>query len=472
MTDLISLILNSPGECIYGVDTNDNCTFVNKQFLNVLGFSNFDEIVGKNMQYLIHQSNKDSSSNIKNSFGISKSILAGECIEFEKATIWRKDGTAILVEYSSFPQYKKGLIIGTVLSFKDFSKRIEYKNSLISISNHDLLTGLYNRHFFAEEYKRMDNPNCYPLGVLMVDVNGLKIVNDAFGNKAGDIALKSIARIFKKSIRKQDIVARIGGDEFVALLPKVTVDEIEKIKIVLMKGTLKLYVESINISVATGYAIKHDNSEGNLDEIMRLAENHLLRHKIVEGGSFRSNAIKSILKVLTDKYAEERIHSEKVKQLCRKTGIALELNERDIKELELAGMYHDIGKISIPDAILNKPGRLTKDEFSIMKTHPVISYQILRAADKHSDLAIHALYHHERWDGKGYPSGKSGEDIPLFSRIVCIVDAYDAMTSVRMYKDKMTLNYAVKEIISCSGTQFDERIAKIFVTKVLNVPWK
>jgi HD-GYP domain-containing protein (c-di-GMP phosphodiesterase class II) len=140
--------------------------------------------------------------------------------------------------------------------------------------------------------------------------------------------------------------------------------------------------------------------------------------------------------------------------------------------LELAGMYHDIGKISIPDAILNKPGRLTEEEFDIMKTHPEVSYQILRAADEYSDLAIHALYHHERWDGKGYPSGKQGEDIPLFSRIITVADAYEAMTSVRVYKDKMNQKDAVNEIIRCSGTQFDKAIAKVFVTKVLHKEWK
>jgi len=139
----------------------------------------------------------------------------------------------------------------------------------------------------------------------------------------------------------------------------------------------------------------------------------------------------------------------------------------NLKELELAGMYHDIGKISLPDAILNKPSKLTKEEFDVIKTHPEISYQILRAADEYSDLAIHALHHHEKWDGSGYPSGLKGEEIPLFSRIISVADAFEAMTAVRPYKNRMSVKDALDEIIRCSGTQFDANIAKIFIEKVM-----
>lgn len=118
-----------------------------------------------------------------------------------------------------------------------------------------------------------------------------------------------------------------------------------------------------------------------------------------------------------------------------------------------------------------KKGKLTNGEYDTIKTHPEIGYQILRAADEYSDLAIHALYHHERWDGKGYLKGLLGEEIPLFSRIICVADAFEAMTSVRTYKDKISDEEAVKEIIRCAGTQFDKMIAKVFVEKVMKFPW-
>ena len=367
---------------------------------------------------------------------------------------------------------KNGDVIEVIISFIDISAIKNKGFELEYAANNDFLTGLYNRRYFVEKFSKMDNPKYYPLGVMMIDVNGLKIINDAYGYDAGDITLKKAARILKESMRKQDVITRIGGDEFAVILPNIDIDEIEMMKKAINKKSGKETINNLVISLATGYEIKTEDTKANLDEMLRLAENHMYRHKLSEGASVRNNAIKAILKTLTDKFDKERIHSVKVSQLCKKIGEALELNEGALKGLELAGMYHDIGKISIPDAILNKPGRLTEEEFDIMKTHPEVSYQILRAADEYSDLAIHALYHHERWDGKGYPSGKQGEDIPLFSRIITVADAYEAMTSVRVYKDKMNQKDAVNEIIRCSGTQFDKAIAKVFVTKVLHKEWK
>lgn len=146
---------------------------------------------------------------------------------------------------------------------------------------------------------------------------------------------------------------------------------------------------------------------------------------------------------------------------------ALHIKGDDLVELELAGLYHDIGKISIPDSILNKPGKLTEEEFEVIKTHTEVGYQILRAADEYSDLAEHALSHHERWDGTGYPRGLKAEQIPLFSRIISIADSYEAMTADRPYRKAMNQEIAIEEIIRCSGSQFDPKIANIFINDVL-----
>ncbi|MCD4826232.1 MAG: diguanylate cyclase [Acholeplasmataceae bacterium] len=346
---------------------------------------------------------------------------------------------------------------------KDITELQEYENLLIYQGNHDYLTGLHNRRSFIEEFNKLDHKANYPLGVMMIDVNGLKIINDAYGHAIGDLALQKIASILTKSFRPQDIIARFGGDEFGVIIPNITFDELQEIKEVIKLNLKKNPTQNIILSVATGFEIKNKYSEENLDELLKLAENHMYRHKIAEGTSVRSQTINAILKTLTSKYDTERIHSERVSKLCKKIGVALGIKSEDLKELELAGMYHDIGKISIPDEILNKPGKLTHEEFEIIKTHPEISYQILRAADEYSDLAIHSLYHHERWDGKGYPSGKKGKDIPLFSRIICIADSYEAMTAKRPYKEKMSHDDAIKEIVRCSGTQFDPEIAKVFI---------
>jgi HD-GYP domain-containing protein (c-di-GMP phosphodiesterase class II) len=160
------------------------------------------------------------------------------------------------------------------------------------------------------------------------------------------------------------------------------------------------------------------------------------------------------------------MHSERVSIFCREMGIELGIDGDDLKELEISGMLHDIGKISIPDNILDKPGRLTEDEFEIIKSHTERGYNILRAADEFSDIAIYALSHHERFDGKGYPNGIKDKEIPLFSRIISISDAYEAMTANRTYRNAMPKEDAMKELIRCSGTQFDPDLVEIFVGKV------
>jgi putative nucleotidyltransferase with HDIG domain len=196
----------------------------------------------------------------------------------------------------------------------------------------------------------------------------------------------------------------------------------------------------------------------------------MYRHKVTESMSVRNQAIRAIHKTLTDKYKEERIHSEKVSQICYVMGLALGIKDELLEELKLAGLYHDIGKIAIPDAILDKPGPLTHDEFELMKTHAEIGYQILRAADDYSRLAEYALSHHERWDGKGYPRGLEKEDIPLFARIIALADSYDAMTTNRVYRSKLSKDEAVNQLIKGAGKHYDPKLTRIFIKEVLKRP--
>ncbi len=379
----------------------------------------------------------------------------------------KSDGTQMFIEGDYICMYDSlGRVIGHFGNQEDVTKRIQKQKEIEYLSNHDYLTDLYNRRYYFEQFKNLDNERLYPLGVMMIDVNGLKIINDAFGHAVGDIALKTIGKVLKNTFEPKHIVSRIGGDEFAVLVPKASLEELQQYKDRLKDAVKKQKIENIEMSLAIGYEVK-TNQDEDVDDLLKLAENHMYRHKSTEGSSVRNRAISAILETLTDKYDVEREHSQKVSYYCKMIGQHLKLRTDELKELEQAGMFHDIGKISIPDSILNKPGKLTNEEYEIIKTHAEVGYQILRAADEYSDLAIHALHHHERWDGKGYPSGLKGKDIPLFSRIICVVDAYEAMTADRPYRKKLSEEYAISEIKRCSGTQFDPRIAKIFIEKVL-----
>ncbi len=377
------------------------------------------------------------------------------------------NGTTVYVEGDYICIYDDlGRFIGNFGIQQDITARIQKQIEIEHISSHDYLTDLYNRRHYFEEFKVLDNPEYYPIGVMMLDVNGLKIINDAFGHGTGDIVLKTLGKAIKSVFEKNEIVSRIGGDEFAVLLPNTSMTALQKYKEEIIEKVKTLKIKNVELSLAVGFEVKNKPEE-KIDDILKLAENHMYRHKSIIGSSVRSHAINAILQTLTEKYKNERRHSFEVSRLCKLIGKQMKLKTEELVELEQAGLFHDIGKISIPDNIINKTSRLTEEEFDIIKTHTEIGYQILRAADEYSDLAIHALYHHERWDGKGYPSGLKGEDIPLFSRIICVVDAFEAMTADRPYRKKMSHENAISEIIRYSGTQFDPKIAQIFIREVL-----
>ncbi|MDD3068050.1 MAG: HD domain-containing protein, partial [Acholeplasmataceae bacterium] len=275
----------------------------------------------------------------------------------------------------------------------------------------------------------------------------------------------------RSTFRHEDVICRIGGDEFSVIAPRATIEELEEYKNQCRMKLEGIKIQNLPISIAYGYELKHDD-QTSIDETIKLSENNMYRRKLSEGNSIRNHAIQAILTTLTEKYKEEKIHSLKVAALCKAIGMKIGIKDENLKELEMAGMYHDIGKISIPDAILNKPGRLTDEEYEIMKTHTEAGYQILKAADQYSNLADYALSHHERWDGKGYPRKLSGEEIPLFARIIALADSFEAMTADRPYRSKMAKGDAVKEIIRHSGQQFDPNLAKIFVEQVLKAKFE
>ncbi len=401
---------------------------------------------------------------------IYKSVLKGN----KEISTWKfvdDNGNTLYFETVLAPFYNiDNEIIGIVDVTRDITEQQIRYDELIEISTHDHLTGLYNRRYNYQKLDELDKLKDYPIGLINIDINGLKIINDAYGHATGDLALKKTAEILLKNTRRKDIVSRISGDEFTIIIPKATEEYILKLKSKLQKAFSVTKIKNINISVAIGYYIKKDDSI-DLDDLRKLAENDMFRHKITEHKSVKNRAISAILKTLTDKYESEKNHSEGVCKYSYELGKAIGLSEDDLVELKTAATFHDIGKISIPDEILNKPDKLTKEEYEIVKSHTEIGYEILRAADEYSDLAIYVSHHHERWDGLGYPYGIKGEKIPEFSRIICIADAYEAMTSDRPYRKRMSKEYAVSEIIKNAGTQFDPRLAKVFVEKVLKAKW-
>jgi diguanylate cyclase (GGDEF)-like protein/PAS domain S-box-containing protein len=353
-----------------------------------------------------------------------------------------------------------------VVIAEDITLRKEYQDKILYASQHDFLTKLPNRRYLDEKMKSLNHAMYYPLIISMVDIDGLKLINDTYGHIAGDEVIIKISEVLTKYWEHDGFVARIGGDEFMIISPQTTIETFKLKRDVVLEELTHMRVNDIPVSLSFGVAVKTTNSD-MIEDIIVKAENDMYSKKTLHNQSSRNQVITALFNSLKEKYNEERVHSDRVSQYCLAMGKKMNLTYSEVLELELAGRMHDIGKITIPDHILKKPGKLTEDEWQVMKSHTTNGYQILRSADKYSRLADYALTHHERWDGKGYPKGLKQEEIPFFSRIIGICDAYEAMTSDRPYRKAMSKEYAISELKNCSGLQFDPHLVKIFIEEVL-----
>ena len=335
------------------------------------------------------------------------------------------------------------------------------------LSHTDQLTGLYNRRFFEEELKRLDTLRNLPLSLIMVDVNGLKLTNDAFGHEAGDQLLQKVAQVLKEECRADDIIARIGGDEFVILLPKTDHLQVATLGERLIGATGKKEIKNLPVSASFGWDTKNSQKE-DIETVFKRAEDYMYSKKAYKKDSQRQHSLQIILDTLFTKESREREHARRVSEFSVAIGVALGLSEAEVKELKIAGQYHDIGKIALQEDILNKKGKLSDKERKEIKRHPELSYNILSSVNEFGPIAEIVLYHHERWDGKGYPSGLQGEEIPLQSRIIMVADAFDAMTEKRPYRRALNKEEAVLQLKKGAWKQFDGNITEAFINKVLS----
>ena len=194
--------------------------------------------------------------------------------------------------------------------------------------------------------------------------------------------------------------------------------------------------------------------------------------KLLEHNTTHSSIIDSIQATMHESSNETEKHSDRMIKLSIDLGAALGLSDEQLLELDLLSRLHDIGKICIDESILSKPGKLTEVEWAKVKRHPQVGYKIAQASTELVQISEFILSHHERWDGNGYPQGLSGTDIPLLSRVIAIIDAYDAMTQDRPYRKAMPKEYAINEIIDNADKQFDPQIARVFIEQVLHEPWE
>ncbi len=341
-------------------------------------------------------------------------------------------------------------------------KTAEEKMAYFSL--HDALTGLYNRTFFEEEMRRLSADRMGKVGLIMCDVDGLKLINDSMGHDNGDSLLVATANLIKSCFRSSDIVARVGGDEFAVLLPNCSAEILENANNRLQQSAnqSELSWQGIPLSLSIGTALRTDPSTP-LTEIYKEADNNMYRQKLYRSQSARSAIVQTLMKALEARDFITEGHAERLQVMVADLGNKLGLTGRNIVDLRLFAQFHDIGKVGLPDRILFKPESLTPEERKEMQRHSEIGHRIALSSPDLVHIADWILKHHEWWNGSGYPLGLVRYDIPLECRILSVGDAYDAMTSNRPYRQALPKEEAVAELKRCAGIQFDPYVIEQFI---------
>jgi len=390
-----------------------------------------------------------SKEHAKQAFEDEQSIIktGNAIIDFEEKETF-ENKTDKWVSTSKIPWYdKNGNIVGIFGITKDITNKKNAEEKIKYLSFHDSLTELYNRAYFEEEINRLDTPRQLPLTIVMGDVNGLKTINDAYGHVHGDTFLIKIADILKDSFREEDIVSRWGGDEFIAILPKTTAKDTASIVKRIKRLCRERSTPEMPLSISIGVSTKRKPLR-NIDDILKEAEDKMYKNKIAESKSTNEIIISSLKENLKKGEHGSEENNAKLRKYALYIGRKLNLSEVKLNELKLLMDVYNIGKLTLADEIIAKPGRLTKEEWKLVKKLPELE-------------AI--LSHYEWYNGDGYPRGIKGEDIPILSRISFLINSYDAMSKDRPYRRKMTKKEIIQEFKKFYGIQFDPNIVKIFL---------
>ena len=449
--DYLFKIFNSMSQYVIATGLDYKIQFMNEKairdFGNIKGKICFKELgkdkpcQGCRLKVLENMSNGETVEYLVNAFD--------KDLEVRASKLENKDGSISILE-----------VIEDITEKKERQREIEYLNL------HDHLTGIYNRRFFEKEINRLDIDKNLPISIITLDVNGLKLINDTFGHSKGDQILIKIAKVMKNSVESNEIVARIGGDEFSLILPKCSENKASKIADRIKENIDKESEKGVPFSLAIGFHTKEEAKE-NISDVLKNAESKMYTNKLFSEKSKKREVILTMLSTLHEKHLREEEHSIRVSQLAYELGKAIQMKGDRLNMLKTAGLLHDIGKIGIDYSIIEKTGRLTEEEYEEIKKHPEIGYRILKTSIEYEGIAKLVLFHHEKLDGTGYPKGIKGEEIPLESKIISIVDAFDAMISARPYKTKMIIKDAVDELKRCSGSQFDPVLVEVFANKVI-----
>ena len=339
-----------------------------------------------------------------------------------------------------------------------YTKQMKIKEQNIELEKltmNDFLTGVYNRRGFESKIKE---PLKYPLAICLFDLDGLKLINDALGHEKGDKAILFTAELIK-DVFKDCFCARLGGDEFV-----VIAEDKDSVQVSESINEFNRRMESgnnleIDISASVGYEMVYEPEQ--FLSAYKKAENAMYHLKLGARSSRKNRSMEALMSALYNYTGETERHCHCVGHISQLILSEIGFIRKDDQEaVNISGMLHDIGKLLIPQSILKKEEKLTEEEWDTLKTHSEESYKIACGLIDDKDIVDAILYHHERWDGSGYPYGLKGEEIPIFARVLSVADAYDAMRTDRCYSKKMTHEQACEELVCNKGKQFAPNVVE------------
>lgn len=457
----LTLVMEGSSDGFWDLNLYSKKLYLSKRFVSMLNYGDRENILNmkhafktyifsEDLKAVLHDFNRNKN---KKDYAFNKEI---RILSNSGLWLWMQaKGKVVEWDENNYPLRLSGTIA-------DITERRKYENHIRYMSYHDILTGLYNRAYYMEELSKMNTEDYLPLSLVLGDVNGLKLTNDTFGHLAGDNLLIKLSRILEKFTGVKGFVARLGGDEFILVLPNTTEITADQICKEIWNECHAQQEELLMLSISLGFATKNAPEE-DIQKVFEIAEDRMYKNKLLEDTSSRHSLIASMERSLLETDYETEEHALRLQELSIRLAEHLKLPANAYDELSLLSRLHDIGKIAIPQEILLKTTCLTNEEWEIIKQHPEIGYRIAASSNDLAPIADSILCHHEKWDGSGYPKGLKGTNIPLYARIIAIIDAYDVITHSRPYKKAATHDEAIAEVKRCSGSHFDPELAKAFI---------